>query len=218
MALWYALPVGVYVRLELLLLVAFNVMVIGGVLILPFTRAPTMWGAVALIVAAGYLVQRLVATIVSLLVSEDPRRDWRVLLAVPTSGVFHVVFNVTSTVDGFVRQVLGFGLRTGFTPEATLIAGGRSRIALAYRTQRALRLAVRCIISGDVPLGWFWFGWSKTQWTPNGYEGWDQGRSMPVPIRAPRREPDPKQASAPAASSVLPKAEGAGRGAGSLHA
>jgi hypothetical protein len=54
--------------------------------------------------------------------------------------------------------------------------------------QRAFRLALRAVISGDVPLGWFWLGWSKTRWTPNGYEGWDEGRTKAVPIRAPRLE------------------------------
>jgi cellulose synthase/poly-beta-1,6-N-acetylglucosamine synthase-like glycosyltransferase len=188
LALWYALPVGLYARLEVLLNVGFNTVLILGVLVLPFTRAPTMWIAVAFVIGAGYFVLRLAGTLIALLVAEHPRRALRLMLAVPTSGIYHLLFNVLPTVDGFVRQVLGHGLNTGFTPEATLVVGGQSRIALGYRVQRALRLALRSVISGDVPLGWFWLGWSKTRWTPNGYEGWDRRRPKPIPIRAPQEE------------------------------
>lgn len=191
LALWYALHVGVWARLEVLLNVVFNTVLIVGLVILPFSRMPSMWIAVAFVVAAGYFALRLAATLVALLIAEDPRRDFTILFAVPTSGIYHLLFNVFPTIDGFVRQVLGFGLNTGFTPEATLVVGGKSRIAIGYRLNRALRLALRSILVGDVPLGWFWLGWSKTRWTPNGYEGWDDKRTRAVPIRPSRPPEDP---------------------------
>ena len=69
-----------------------------------------------------------------------------------------------------------------FAPEATLIKGATSRIALGFRIRRFYGLCVRSVIVGDVPLGAFWFGWHKTKWTPNGYEGWTTGK-VPAVVR-----------------------------------
>ena len=126
----------------------------------------------------GYLCHMIVAfgmTIPSLII-DGKRSSLRLLLAVPLAPVYALVFAYVTSVVGGVNDVLWRGNITGFAPEQTLIRGGSSRIALYFRVRRALSLAVRSVLIGDVPLGRFWFGWSETPWTPNGYEGWTSKR------------------------------------------
>ncbi|WP_437747563.1 glycosyltransferase family 2 protein [Sorangium sp. So ce1504] len=110
------------------------------------------------------------------LVINGDLRYWRLLLAIPFSPLHAFVFAFVSSFVGAVHDVLLFGNVTGFAPEATLIRGGSSRIALLFRVRRALQLSLRAILRGDVPFGAFWFGWRETPWTPNGYEGWTTGK------------------------------------------
>jgi hypothetical protein len=85
---------------------------------------------------------------------------------------------------GYVNDVFLFGNVTGFAPESTLIKGGSERIALLFRMRRAVLLAARSVLVGDVPLGRFWLGWRETQWTPNGFEGFTT-KKKPRPILPP---------------------------------
>jgi len=57
-----------------------------------------------------------------------------------------------------------------------LAKSGCQRVALAFRARRFVSLCVRSVVHGDVPLGWFWLGWSATPWTPSGFEGWTTGK------------------------------------------
>ena len=108
----------------------------------------------------------------------------RVLAALPLSPLYAICFAYAPSVVGGVSDVLLFGNVTGFAPEWTLIAGGSSRVGLLFRLRRALLLAVRSVVRGDVPFGAFWFGWGQTPWTPSGYEGWTTGK-RPRPIVPP---------------------------------
>jgi hypothetical protein len=140
---------------------------------------------------AGYSMLTLLA-----LVFNGERRLWRLALALPISPLYAISFTYAPSVVGAVNDVLLFGNVTGFAPEWTLIRGGSSRIALAYRLRRALLLAVRAVRRGDVPWGAFWFGWSRTPYTPNGYEGWTTGKRpahiIPAPARAARAAEAPR--------------------------
>ena len=112
-----------------------------------------------------------------------------------------------TTVVGFVKQVFGNGYNDKFAPEATLIKGATSRIALGFRIRRFYGLCVRSVIVGDVPLGAFWFGWHKTKWTPNGYEGWTTGK-VPAVVR-PIEEPAQTPMTLPTLAPVLQMATSA---------
>lgn len=115
-------------------------------------------------------------------------RYWRLLLAVPLSPFYALVFAYIPAVVGGVSDLLLFGNVTGFAPETTLIRGGSARLALLYRLRRAGALMLRSITRGDVPLGLFWLGWHETRWTPNGYEGWTTGKKPPALRVQPARE------------------------------
>jgi hypothetical protein len=138
---------------------------------------------------AGYSLMTLLA-----LVFNGEARLWRLVLALPLSPLYAICFTYAPTVVGAVQDILFFGNVTGFAPEWTLIRGGSSRIALAYRLRRALLVAVRAVRRGDVPWGRFWFGFGETKYTPSGYEGWTTGKRplavKPVPraraVEAPR--------------------------------
>jgi hypothetical protein len=157
-------------------------------LVAPFVVAKHLSDAIplSLMAGAGYMTVRLSGTIVALVVSECPLRDWLKLVSLPLSGTYHIVFNTMSTVLGYVRDIFGFGERTTFSPEVTLRKSGLTRIALAYRMRRALLLAIRAVVFGDVPWGWFWFGWRETPWTPSGFDGWGSG-VRPSPVHWPKR-------------------------------
>jgi hypothetical protein len=100
------------------------------------------------------------------------------------SPLYALFFSYLPAVVGGVNDVFLFGNVTGFAPETTLIRGGSSRIALLFRLRRALSLAFRAAVRGDVVFGAFWFGWRETRWTPSGYRGWTT-KKKPAPIVPP---------------------------------
>jgi hypothetical protein len=142
--------------------------------------------AFALLAIAGYYLTRLTGTVAGLLISDSPAREWIKLLALPFSVPYHVAFNTLTLLIGYYRDAFGFGEPTTFAPERTLLRSNLSRFAVAYRLRRALFLAARAAIHGDVPLGSFWFGWHRTPFTPSGFEGWSSGKTPP-PVYWPRR-------------------------------
>jgi hypothetical protein len=144
-----------------------------------------------------------VSTLFALAINGDARY-WRMVLALPLGPLYQLVFNWLPGAIGVTSDVLLFGNRTGFAPESTLIRGGSTRIALAFRLRRALLLALRAVVAGDVPFGAFWLGWRETPWTPSGFEGFTSGR-RPRSILARR---GPSAAEAPSASRITsPPAE-----------
>jgi cellulose synthase/poly-beta-1,6-N-acetylglucosamine synthase-like glycosyltransferase len=129
---------------------------------------------------AGYSLLTILA-----LLMNGGRRYWLLALAMPLSPLYAIAFTYSPTVAGVIADVFLFGNITGFAPETTLIRGGSYRIALAFRVRRAFLLMLRSALVGDVPPGWFWFGWRESPWTPNGYEGFTSGKP-PRPILPPR--------------------------------
>jgi hypothetical protein len=176
--------------LGVLLVVVSNLLLLVG-LLAPLLVTETVSRAIplTLMAAAGYAAVRTVGTIAALVVSESSASDWIKLSALPLAGIYHFVFNTLTTIIGFWRDTFGFGEPTTFSPETTLRKSRLTRIALAYRTQRALLLACRAAIFGDVPLGWFWFGWRETPWTSSGFDGWSSGL-RPPPVYWPGEESD----------------------------
>jgi hypothetical protein len=179
-ALVYNWQVGAHVALSTLLVVLYNALFVVST-IAPFIVAKHAKDALplSLLAGAGYMVVRVMGSAVALVISECPARDWLKLLSLPFSGYYHIIFNTLTTIIGVVRDTLGFGEPTTFSPETTLRDSGLTRIALAYRLRRALLLACRAVVFGDVPLGWFWFGWRETPWTPSGFDGWSSGKRPP---------------------------------------
>jgi hypothetical protein len=151
-------------------------------------RGPGPAPAFTVLAFAGYYLTRLTGTVAGLLISESPPREWIKLLALPLSVPYHIVFNTLTLLIGYYRDLFGFGEPTTFAPEGTLLRSNLSRFALAYRLRRALWLAARSAVRGDVPLGSFWFGWHRTPFTPSGFEGWSSGKTPP-PVYWPRRRP-----------------------------
>lgn len=128
--------------------------------------------------AFGYLAVLLnstVSTLFALAINGDARY-WRMMFALPLGPLYQLVFNWLPGAVGVTSDVLLFGNRTGFAPESTLIRGGSTRIALAFRLRRAFLLALRTVWAGDVPLGAFWLGWSETPWAPSGFEGFTSNK------------------------------------------
>jgi len=139
------------------------------------------------LIVLAYISQVVVAstlTFVTLLMNGE-WRYWRLLLALPLTPMYTLGFKWVPAAIGFVHDVFLFGNVTGFAPESTLIKGGSERIALLFRVRRAVLLAARAVLVGDVPLGRFWFGWRETQWTPNGFEGFTS-KKKPRSILPPR--------------------------------
>jgi len=140
-------------------------------------------------VVLAYFTQVLVAsllTTMALLMNGDSQY-WRLVFALPLTPVYTLCFKWVPAAVGFVHDVFLFGNVTGFAPESTLIRGGSTRIALLFRVRRALLLATRTLLVGDVPFGKFWFGWRETPWTPNGFEGFTS-KKKPRSILPPRSE------------------------------
>ena len=187
----YHWQIGVQVIASTTLVTWFNVLFIVG-LVAPFVVARHTSEALPLsiLAATGYMIVRLTGTAVALLVSECPRSNWVTLVSLPLSGTYHIAFNMVTTVLGYTRDIFGFGERTTFSPESTLRKSGLTRIALAYRMRRAALLASRAIVFGDVPWGWFWFGWRETPWTSSGFDGWGTG-IRPPPVYWPKRRRAP---------------------------
>jgi len=160
---------------------------VGGLMYLALPLAlvqHTILGAFVL----GYLFQFSGYSLLTLmaLTMNGSLRHWRLVLAMPLCPLYAICFTYTPTVVGAAADVFGFGNVTGFAPETTLVRGGSYRLALSFRVRRAFSLMLRSILVGDVPLGWFWLGWGKTEWTPNGYEGCTT-RKLPAPILPPLR-------------------------------
>ncbi len=143
----------------------------------------------AILAAIGYSFTRVTSTVAALLISDSPRSEWIKLIALPFSGIYHVVFNTLTLLIGYWRDIFGFGEPTTFAPEETLRDSNLSRIALAYRLRRACLLAVRAAIRGDVPFGANWFGWKHPPWTPSGFDGWTSGAKPPAIYWRPRVAP-----------------------------
>lgn len=177
---YLAWDLGAWVLLDLALLIAIHAMILVACLGWPFADRPATWLAM---LALGYLtnlILRGAATVLAMVQDHDLRGHWHKLLALPLAGVFHAVFNLATTIVGFVRDFLLFGVNTHFAPEETLAASGTGRPALAYRLCRCAGLVRRALRHGDVPPGWFWLGWHATPWTASGYAGWtDPARRVP---------------------------------------
>jgi hypothetical protein len=159
---------------DLALTFVTNATVVAGFLLWPLLARPALWLPLLLL---GHLLQLLLRGSSTLLAMIQGGVGWSspMLLALPLSGLFHLVFNVATTVVGHFEDVFLVGVDTGFAPEEALVACGVGRIALAFRIRRAIALALRSLRRADVPLGWFWLGWRETAWTRDGYRGW--GRS-----------------------------------------
>lgn len=192
-ALLYHLVIGIPAIFDVVLATAFQAVIAGGLILAPILGGdtPAMAPALFLLVELGYFVERMLGTSIAMVADRGEKGRWKKFLGLPFAGIFHIAFNVVTTVVGFVKQVFGNGYNDKFAPEATLIKGATSRVALGYRIRRFYGLCVRSVIVGDVPLGAFWFGWHKTKWTPNGYEGWTTGKVPAVvrPIEEPAQAP-----------------------------
>ncbi len=176
-----AVPVVLWASLNLYVHAAIT----WALLVWPFTHARS--GAIAsfVLAAAFTLVVRGACTLFAAAVDGQLRQGARTLLALPLALPYHLAFNMLPTVVGITEDILLLGVNTRFSPEETLVASGLSRIALAYRLRRALRLAWRSVVHGDVPLGWFWLGWGATPWTTNGFHGWTNGTGVTPGVAGP---------------------------------
>ncbi len=163
---------GAWVAADLLMLLFIHGVILVGLLGWPFADRPATWIAMLALAYAFETVIRGAATLLAMIQDHDVRGHWHKLLSLPLAGVFHLVFNILTTIVGFAKDLLGFGVNTHFAPEETLAASGTSRPALAYRVVRCAKLAWRAVRHGDVPIGWFWLGWNATPYTANGYAGW----------------------------------------------
>jgi len=180
---------GFWVVLDLALLIWIHAFILIALLGWPFADRPATWLA---LVALGYLAELLIrggATLLAMAQDHDLRGHWHKLLALPLSGLYHLVFNIIPTIVGFVQDFLLFGVNTHFAPEETLAASRTGRVAVAYRLTRCAKLAWRAVRHGDVPPGWFWLGWNETRWTANGYAGWtnskrEVGRGGVLPVQS----------------------------------
>lgn len=151
--------------------------------VLPYRLLASMNGVMAY--ALSYALQMLtltVYTVLALVIEKEWRRFWPVLLALPLAPLHCIGINFLACLTGVVKDLFLFGNTTKFAPEWTLKKGHTVRIALLFRVRRFLALCVRSVVSGDVPLGAFWFGWRESPWTPNGYEGWTTGKRPPAVI------------------------------------
>jgi cellulose synthase/poly-beta-1,6-N-acetylglucosamine synthase-like glycosyltransferase len=139
------------------------------------------------LVVLAYITQVSMAFVLTFatLMMNGEFRYWRLLLALPLTPVYTLCFKWLPAAMGYIDDVFLFGNVTGFAPESTLIKGGSERIALTFRLRRALLLAARAVLVGDVPLGKFWLGWRETPWTPNGFEGFTS-KKKPRSILPPR--------------------------------
>lgn len=196
LSLLFSWAVAAPVLVDLGLLFSVHAAIIVGLALWPFTHAPSSWLVVLVLLQVFFFSMRTAVTLVALQQGPGLVEGRHLLLALPLSGVFHTVFNVATTVTGFAQELFGRGVNTGFAPEETLVKCGTGRIALAYRVERAARLAWRALAAGDVPFGAFWFGWDETPWTTNGYTGWTNARASRNPVKP---GPTPLPAPAPGA-------------------
>ena len=163
---------GAMVYLDIAVLVTVHGIILLALLLWPVLGQPSQWLAIFILVNVFYAFIRLTGTLLAMLQDDNFRGQWQKLLAVPISGPYHIFFNIFTTIYGFIKDLLFYGVNTDFAPESTLIRAGTGRVALLYRLRRAAGLTLRAAIYGDVPFGRFWFGWHETHWTGNGYHGW----------------------------------------------
>jgi hypothetical protein len=187
-SLLYQWQLGAFVVLEVAITLIFGALLFGALLLWPILHAQTHWLPIALLAAVASFSIRLGATVLGMLQEGDFPHRWHKLLALPLSGPYRLVFNTSTAIFGYIKDLLLFGLNTNFAPEETLVRTGTGRVALAYRCRRALLLAVRAVRHGDVPLGRFWLGWNETRWTPSGYAGWTNPARKRPPVHAPRTD------------------------------
>jgi len=120
----------------------------------------------------------LILTLTALAMDTERRRYWAVLLALPTAGLFSLVFGATVGIWGFMKDVLWKGNNVKFTPASTLITGGSQRIAIAFRVQRFLSMCIRSLRYGDVPFGLWWGSWyERVPYVRNGYADWSNKKN-----------------------------------------
>ncbi|HSO40759.1 MAG TPA: glycosyltransferase family 2 protein [Labilithrix sp.] len=210
-ALAYHWSVGLPVVLSTGQLIYVNAMVAASLVIFPFTM---LKGNVLVSFVLAYtlgVVIRSYGTVVALIIDGNLRQDAGKLLALPLSVPYHFVFNVLTTITGAAHDILFFGVNTKFSPEETCIKSRLTRIAVAYRLRRAFALAIRSVIHNDVPLGWFWFGWHESEFTPNGFEGWSSGKrtvlkarvaAVPATVAAPVAPAAPALAATPVVAAA----------------
>jgi cellulose synthase/poly-beta-1,6-N-acetylglucosamine synthase-like glycosyltransferase len=169
---YFSWNLGFWVITDVSLVIFIHVVILVGLLAWPLADRPATWMSLMILGMLANLVIRGAATLLAMVQDHDVRGHWHKLLALPLAGVFHFVFNIATTIVGFVHDVLLFGINTHFAPEETLEASKTGRPAIAYRIARCSRLVWRALRWGDVPAGRFWFGWGATRWTRNGYAGW----------------------------------------------
>lgn len=153
----------------------------------------------------GYVamvVNYAAATLLTL--SANGFHHWRLMFSVPLAPAYQLVFNWLPGTVGVTSDVLFFGNRTGFAPESTLIKGGSVRLALAFRVKRAILVALRAAVVGDVPFGKFWFGWKETPWTPSGFEGFTSGKEPRAVLLRPREVVAPEEVAVSAEVASTP--------------
>lgn len=144
-------------------------------------------------------------TTMALLMNSELKKNWRLLLALPCAPLYTVVYSFWTTFSGAINDVFLCGNITKFAPETTLIKGASARVAILARVRRAVVLAVRAVVFGDVPFGAFWFGWGETAWTPSGYKGWTSGKT-PTLLERLRHGATPSAAKVPARVPAAPAA------------
>lgn len=176
-AFWYHWEIGLPVsaHLALLLNTVFNVGFY--YILLPYYALGSSRAVLGFML--GYAAQTIaysLYTVMSLALERDRSRYWRVLLCLPVASAHIIAINCLGCVVGVTKDIFLLGNSTKFAPEWTLMKGRCERIALSFRIRRFVALALRSVLRGDVPLGWFWFGWTETPWTPSGFEGWTTGK------------------------------------------
>ncbi len=174
---WFHWEIGFPVSSHLMLVLHTVLEVTMYYVLLPYACVGS--GSAFLGFVVGYVGQTLsytVQTAMALLLEREHRKFMPVLLCIPVAAAYLIAINFFGCVYGVTRDLLFFGNVTNFAPEHTLMKSGCERVALTYRIRRFVSLCVRSALHGDVPLGGFWFGWTQTQWTPSGFEGWTTGK------------------------------------------
>lgn len=146
--------------------------------------------------ALGYVFQTIAYTIYTsiALVLERERKDfWRTLLCLPLAPLHSIAINFFGCTYGVTRDLVFFGNKTNFAPEWTLTKSGCERVALGFRIRRFFALTLRSVLYGDVPLGFFWLGWTETPWTPSGFEGWTTNKKPRAIVPLPQLFGEPPQ-------------------------
>lgn len=176
-AFWFHWEIGAPVSAHLMMLLHTVFEVGGYYVLLPFYLIGTSHAALGFLL--GYFAQTVaysLYTAMSLALERERRSYWRVLLSLPIASAYCIGINCFGCVFGVTRDIFLFGNSTNFAPEWTLMKGGCERVAISFRLRRAILLAIRAVVRGDVPFGAFWFGWKETAWTPSGFEGWTTGK------------------------------------------